>query len=116
MCYIQTVNADLRGAVPFLKFLISSNLDETVDATKKLLQILVTTPMTTAEAERSFSTLKRIKTFLRNSMCEDRLTALSMLSIEKKFIATIPDFNEKVINKFAASKDRRIPLNFKKNQ
>jgi len=34
--------------------------------------------MTTAEVERSFSTLKRIKTFLRNSMTEDRLTALAM--------------------------------------
>ncbi|KAK4875694.1 hypothetical protein RN001_012116 [Aquatica leii] len=106
----------LRGAVPFLKFIISNNLEETMGETKKLLQILVTTPMTTTEAERSFSTLKRIKTFLRNSMCEDRLTALSMLSIEKKFIAEIPNFNEKVIDKFAAKKDRRIPLIIKKLQ
>ncbi|CAH0547290.1 unnamed protein product [Brassicogethes aeneus] len=87
---------DLRGAVPLLKIIISNNLEETMGETKKLLQILVTTPMTTAEAERSFSTLKRIKTFLRNSMCKDRLTALSMLSIEKKCIASIQNFNEKI--------------------
>lgn len=87
-----------------------------MEETKKLLQILVTTPMTTSEAERSFSTLKRIKTFLRNSMCEDRLTALSMLSIEKKIIATIPNYNAKVIDKFAENKERRIHFKFKLHQ
>lgn len=60
--------------------------------------------MTTAEAERSFSTLKRIKTFLRNSITEDRLTALAMLSIEKQMINNIPNFNEEVINRFPEKK------------
>lgn len=106
----------LKGAVPLLKFIISNNLEDTLTETKKLIQILVTTPMTTAEAERSFSTLKRIKTFLRNSMREDRLTALSTLSIEKKFIASIPNFNDKVIEKFATKKDRRINFQFRKMQ
>ncbi|XP_060845267.1 zinc finger MYM-type protein 1-like [Rhopalosiphum padi] len=65
------------------------------------------------EAERSFSTLKRIKTFLRNSMTEDRLTALAMLSIEKRMINNIPNFNEEVINRFAEKKERRIDLTYK---
>ena len=104
----------LRGAVPFLKFIVSNNLSETMAETKKLLQILVTTPMTTAEAERSFSTLKRIKTFLRNIMSEHRLTVLSMLSIEKKCISTIPNFKDKLIDKFAANKERRITSQYKK--
>ena len=69
--------------------------------------------MTTAEAERSFSTLKRIKTFLKNSMAEDRLTALAMLSIEKRMINNIPNFNEEVINRFAEKKERRIELTYK---
>ena len=70
--------------------------------------------MTTSEAERCFSTLNRIKTFLRNSMTEDRLTSLSMLSIEKKFISEIDNFNDKVITKFANRKERRIDLIYKK--
>ncbi|CAH2004091.1 unnamed protein product [Acanthoscelides obtectus] len=61
-----------------------------------------------SEAERNFSTLKRIKTFLRNT--QDRLTALSMLTIEKEFISTMENFNGKVIDKFAAKKERRIEL------
>ncbi|XP_025406722.1 uncharacterized protein LOC112680748 [Sipha flava] len=47
----------------------------------KLLQILVTLPVTSCEAEGSFSTLKRIKTYLRNSTSESRLNGLAALNI-----------------------------------
>ncbi|XP_077293770.1 zinc finger MYM-type protein 1-like [Arctopsyche grandis] len=79
----------------------------------KLLQILITTPMTTAEPERCFSVLKRIKTFLTKSMGRNRLTALAMLSIEKNMIANISDFNERVINKFVSQKERRLKFNYR---
>ena len=69
--------------------------------------------MTTAESERCFSTLKRIKTFLRNTMAQDRLNALAMLSMEKNLIQNIPDFNTKVIEKFATQKDRRAKFMYK---
>jgi len=36
----------------------------------KLLQILATLPVSTASSKRSFSSLKRIKTYLRNTMSE----------------------------------------------
>ncbi len=36
----------------------------------KILKIYFTLPVTTATAERSFSSLKRIKTFLQNSMTQ----------------------------------------------
>lgn len=36
----------------------------------KILQILVTLPVFSATNERTFSNLKRIKTYLRNSMSE----------------------------------------------
>jgi len=39
---------------------------------KFLLQILTTLPVTTASAERSFSMLRKLKTWLRSSMCEDQ--------------------------------------------
>ncbi|CAH2005532.1 unnamed protein product [Acanthoscelides obtectus] len=80
--YARNDCRDLHGTLFLLKFLIQNSLEETLKETKKLLEIIVTTPMSTSEAERDFSTLKRIKTFLRNTMTQDRLTALSMLSIE----------------------------------
>ena len=52
--------------------------------------------MTTAEAERCLSTLKRIKTFLRNAMGQERLNALAMLSMERELVLNMRDFNEKV--------------------
>lgn len=36
------------------------------------------------EAERSFSTLKRIKTYLRNSIADNRLNGLASLNIHRE--------------------------------
>ncbi|XP_063741896.1 zinc finger MYM-type protein 1-like [Eleginops maclovinus] len=94
------------GAVALYQLFMGNNLQDTFSETVALLKILITTPMTTAESERCFSTLKRIKTFLRNTMSQDRLNALAMLSMEKNLVKTIPDFNQRVIEKFAAVKDR----------
>ncbi len=47
----------------------------------KVLKLYFTFPVTTATAERSFSSLKRIKTFLRNSMTQSRLNNLFILYI-----------------------------------
>lgn len=91
----------------------NSELSETFSETIKLLKILITIPMSSAEAERCFSTLKRIKTFLRNTMGQERLSALAMLSKERNLIEGIPDFNQRVIDKFAAAKDRRMDFLFK---
>ncbi|XP_025411852.1 52 kDa repressor of the inhibitor of the protein kinase-like [Sipha flava] len=43
-----------------------------------LLKILCTLPISTATPKRMFSNLKRVKTYLRNTMKEDRLTMLSI--------------------------------------
>lgn len=69
--------------------------------------------MITAESERCFSTLKRIKIFLRNTMTQDRLNALAMLSMEKKLVRNIPDFNKEVIESFATQKDTRAKFLYK---
>jgi len=74
----------------------------------KMLKIIVVTPMATAEAERCFSTLKRIKSFLRSTTGNDRLSALAMLSIEKGMIERIKDFNDLVVDHFATRKSRRM--------
>ncbi|KAI4830253.1 hypothetical protein KUCAC02_001897 [Chaenocephalus aceratus] len=89
------------------QFFMGNNLQSTFTETVSLLRILITTALTTAESERCFSTLKRIKTFLRNTMSQDRLNALAMLSMEKKLVRDIPDFNKKVIERFATEKERR---------
>ncbi|XP_040189964.1 zinc finger MYM-type protein 1-like [Rana temporaria] len=102
-----------NGAVDLLQLFMENNLKKGFRETVTLLKILITTPMTTAEAERCFSTLKRIKTFLRNCMTQERLNALAMLSMEKRVVTEMTDFNQKVIEKFASQKERRANFFFK---
>ena len=50
----------------------------------KLLHIVLTIPVTTSTAERSFSTLRRLKTYLRSTMSQTRLNHLMLLHIHRQ--------------------------------
>ncbi|XP_061433278.1 zinc finger MYM-type protein 1-like isoform X1 [Lethenteron reissneri] len=102
-----------RGAVDLFQLFMENNLEEVFSETVTLLKVIITTPMTTAEAERCFSTLKRIKTFLRNTMTQERLNALALLSMEKRLVTEMTDFNQRVVEKFAGQKERRAKFMFK---
>lgn len=67
-----------------------------------LLRILATLPVSTATAERSFSTLKRLKSYLRNSIGESRLSGLALMSIHRE-IDIVP---ETVLDRFAKAPRR----------
>lgn len=69
----------------------------------KLLSIYMTLPVSVATSERSFSTLRLLKTFLRNRTSNERLSGLAMLNIHKE----IELDTNKVIDKFACSGNRR---------
>ncbi|KAL2085015.1 hypothetical protein ACEWY4_020533 [Coilia grayii] len=89
LIYENTEFRGCCGALALYQLLMSYNLRDTFSETVALLNIIITTPMTTSEAERCFSTLNRIKTFLRNSMGQERLNALAMLSMERKLVLGI---------------------------
>ncbi|XP_077080994.1 uncharacterized protein LOC143733249 [Siphateles boraxobius] len=101
------------GALALYQVIMSYNLQDTFSETVSLLNILITTPMTTAEAERCFPTLKRIKTFLRKTLGQECLNALAMLSMERELVLKMHDFNEKVIDRFAVLKERRATFQYK---
>ena len=96
-----------------LQFIMENNLDSVLSEITKLIKILLTVPMATSEPERCFSALKRINFFLRSTMSHERLNAIVMLSIEKKFNNMHPQINEKVIDLFAQSRSRRMDFIFK---
>ncbi|KAM5550441.1 zinc finger MYM-type protein 1, partial [Rosa sericea] len=52
-------------------------------------RILFTVPVTVASAERSFSKLKLLKSYLRTTMTQDRLNGLAILSIEKNMLKNV---------------------------
>lgn len=66
----------------------------------ELVRIALTIVVTSTESERSFSTMKRIKTRLKTRMTEDRLSDLSILSIEKEIAQELQD--DCIIDEFAA--------------
>lgn len=71
------------------------------------LRILLTLPITTASAERSFSKLKIIKNYLRTIMVQDRLSDLPIIiSIERDLCENV-DYND-INEKFAEIKPKKI--------
>jgi len=72
------------------------------------LRIFCTLPVTVASAERSFSHLKRIKTYSRSTMAQERLQGLALLCTESEIAKTI-DYDS-VIDAFAAKKDRKAAM------
>lgn len=65
-----------------------------------LLKILCTVPITTASVERSFSTLGRLKTYLRNQNGNVRLTGLALMTIHRNIPLHIDD----IVNSFIKKK------------
>ena len=49
-----------------------------------MTRLLLTLPVIAASAERSFNTLRRLKTWLRNTMVQKRWTSLSLCNVYKK--------------------------------
>ena len=69
------------------------------------LRIFLTLPVTISSAERSFSKLKLIRNYLRSTMLQERLSDLTILSIESELARTV-DFS-RVIYYFVSIKARR---------
>ena len=66
----------------------------------KLIQISLTSSVSTAECKRCFSALKRIKTYLRSTMSNERLANMAIVSIEREIAKEIPF--DLIVDKFAA--------------
>ena len=80
---------------------ITTSIPDVVTAFK----IFLTLPVTVASAERSFSKLKLIKSYLRSTMSQDRLSGLSILSIENERARKVDLSN--IVKTFAEQNARR---------
>ncbi|KAJ8880169.1 hypothetical protein PR048_016635 [Dryococelus australis] len=75
---------------------------------KKILQIALTIRVSSASSESSFSVLKRLKTYLRNTMGQERLASQALLAIENEDSKKVcRDCN---IDEFTFKSNRRLEL------
>lgn len=111
--YSNEMFQNMCSVVELFSFFKDNNLCISFEQTTKLMEIVLVTPVTTAESERCFSTLKNIKTYKSSTMGQNRLNSLAVLSICREIILHIPNFNEKVIDLFAQLKNRRADYLYK---
>ncbi len=73
-----------------------------------VLCVLVSMPVATATAERSFSVMRRVKTYLRNTMKTNRLSGLGLLNVyrQKKLDTDL------VLDQFTRRKNQKLALVF----
>lgn len=82
-------------------------------AVAQAIEICLVLPATTCSVERSFSTLRRVKTWLRSTICSERLNGLCMLSLHRERIVSKKDiFIEAVITRFGQRSLRRLQFVF----
>lgn len=103
---ISNNKADKWEALDILKWMVKWGFAEGLPNLTIALRIFLTMCVSIASCERSFSKLKLIKTYLRSSMSQSRLTNLAILSIERDVAETISF--DAVIHNFAAQKARKI--------
>ena len=73
----------------------------------KAVKIYTVIPATSCSAERSFSALRRLKTYLRSTMIQHRLSDLALLTVERKYVnEVIADDMESMIDEFGSRKNR----------
>ena len=91
-----------------IRSMVENETKEILPEAYELLCLIGTIPAITASAERSFSCLKRIKTYLRNTMTQHRLSALAMASIEAEILTElqgISTWHDDIIDKYTKKKE-----------
>lgn len=114
--YSDTKYHDLNHIYDLVKIFELDGLKTVLPEVYQLFILILTLPSTSVSVERSFSCLKRIKTYLRNTISQDRLSYLSIISIEKELIEQLKTkevFYDAVINMYDNKKNRNIDLIYK---
>ncbi|KAJ4451621.1 hypothetical protein ANN_03090 [Periplaneta americana] len=100
-----------------LSAIYENQLNQVIPEVLKLATLIVTIPATSASVERTFSALKRIKSYCRSTHTQERLSGLALMSIEKSFLQKLRkrpncNFNDEVIKVFS-SQSRRLEFTYK---
>lgn len=104
------------NAYEIIRYCHDKKLTDVFPELVRLGKLIVTIPASSASAERSFSALRRIHTYLRNTQNQTRLADLALIAIEKRLLIELKrtsNFYDNVLEEFL-KKERRIDLTYKK--
>jgi hypothetical protein len=100
---------ELPNILSMVNYIIENDLSSSFPDIITACLIFLTISVTVASAERSFSKLKLVKNYLRNTISQERLNNISILNIERE---RTEELNiDQIINNFANQKARK--KNFK---
>ncbi|KAF0722555.1 zinc finger MYM-type protein 1-like [Aphis craccivora] len=102
---ISKYNEGEFTALKLLEIIYKDDLKSVFPNIEIILRIYISTPATNCTAERSFSSLKRIKTYLRSKLGQEKLNSLAILTIESEMTEKIQF--EDIIQNFVEKKARR---------
>lgn len=114
-CVYKSAEFKNLSIYKIIEHFYENNINTVFPEVLRLAKLIVTVPASSASTERSFSSLKRIHTYLRNTQGQQRLTDLSTISIEKNLLTEIkrlPNFYDSILQIFL-QKDRRVDLIYK---
>ncbi|XP_016471232.2 uncharacterized protein LOC107793401 [Nicotiana tabacum] len=99
---------NLKGMKDLAIVMAETKLDQTWCHIYLLVKLTLILPVATASVERAFSSMKLIKSDLRNSISEEFLNGCLVCNIERKVFATVS--NDAIIDLFQSMKTRRVQL------
>ncbi|XP_036303411.1 zinc finger MYM-type protein 1 isoform X3 [Pipistrellus kuhlii] len=81
---------------------IQHGLHNNIPCISKLLHIALSWPITSASVENSFSVLPRLKTYLCNSMGQEKLSGLALMAVEQELVNKLlePERLNEIVEKF----------------
>ena len=105
--HMKKTLTDTKSVSGMLKQIADKQMMIMIPELFKLMKIFAVIPATSCSAERSFSSLRRLKTYLRNTMSQDRLTNLAVMTIEPGYVnRVLKEDMEKLINTFGSKSGR----------
>lgn len=103
-----SMDKSVKSVFSMYKYIRVNELEYMFPNLEITIRMYLSTAVSNCSGERAFSVLKRVKSYLRTTMKEERLNALAIFSIEAELVKQL-DFND-TINTFSYQKARKRKL------
>ncbi|KAL4154058.1 hypothetical protein QTP88_001891 [Uroleucon formosanum] len=100
-----STDKNVKSVLSMYKYIKTKELECMFPNLEIVMRMYLSTAVSNCSGKRAFSVLKRVKSYLRSTMKEERLNVLAIFSIEAELVEKL-DFND-TINTFAHQKARK---------